>query len=109
MSAVARRQRGAERRIATERIGILFRLAEGRALARDFSHANRYTSLALRIGTRYNVRIPREFRRRFCRSCHAYLLPSVNCRVRVRQGRITVTCGACGAVRRMPYLREQAQ
>jgi len=109
MPAVARRQRGVERRIASERIGILFRLAEKRALAKDFTRANRYTGLALRIGTRYNVRIPREFRRRFCRNCHTYLLPSVNCRVRVRQGRVTVTCGACGAVRRMPYLRERDQ
>lgn len=106
---MARRRRGAERLIAGERIDILFRLAEERALARDFRRANRYTGLALRIGTRYNVRIPREFRRRFCRSCHTFLLPAVNCRVRVRQGRITVTCGACGAVRRMPYLREKAQ
>lgn len=104
---MARRKRGVERRIALERIGILFRLAEERALSRDFRRANRYTGLALRIGTRYNVRVPGAFRRRFCRTCRAFLLPSVNCRVRVQRGRITYTCGNCGAVRRFPYLREQ--
>ncbi len=104
---MARRKRGAERRIALERIGILFRLAEGRALARDFSRANRYTGLALRIGTRYNVRVPREFKRRFCRGCHAFLLPPVTCRVRVQRERITYTCMKCGAVRRFGYTRER--
>lgn len=104
---MVRRRRGAERRIALERIGILFRLAQERAAARDTVRANRYTGLALRIGTRYNVPIPREFRRQFCRRCRAFLLPSVTCRVRVQRGRISYTCGNCGAVRRFGYDRER--
>lgn len=102
-----RRRRGSERRIALERIEILFRLAEKEALRGNAPRANRYASLAARIGMRYNVGIPREFKRRYCRKCHAFLVPGVNCRVRVSRGKITSTCGTCGDVRRFAYVREQ--
>jgi len=103
-----RRRRGSERRIALERIEILFRLAEKEALRGNGSRANRYASLAAKIGMRYNVRVPREFKRRYCRKCHAFLVPSVNCRVRVSRGKITSTCALCGDIRRFAYVREQA-
>ncbi len=102
-----RRRKGAERRIAVERIEILFRLAETQALGGNLPRANRYASLAAKIGMRYNVRVPPAFKRRYCRACHAYLLPPTTARVRVTRGHVIVTCLACGAVRRVPYLREQ--
>ncbi|OGS46526.1 MAG: hypothetical protein A3K66_05670 [Euryarchaeota archaeon RBG_16_67_27] len=103
----ARRHRGQERRIATERMTILFRLAEREALLRHGGRARRYVDLARRIGMRYNVRTPAEFKRRFCKACGAYLIPSANARVRVGHGRIVVTCTGCGAVQRMPFYRER--
>lgn len=102
-----RRHRGQERRIALERIGILFGLAEREALGKRPGRARRYVELARRIGTRYNVRVPAEFKRRFCKGCGVYLLPSSNARVRVGRGRLVVTCTACGAIQRMPFLRER--
>jgi len=66
-----RRHRGQERRIAQERMDILFRLAEREALQRREARARRYVDLARRIGMRYNVRIPAEFKRRFCKGCGA--------------------------------------
>jgi len=87
---------------------ILFRLAEREALQRREARARRYVDLARRIGMRYNVRIPAEFKRRFCKGCGAFLLPATSGRVRVARGRIVVTCAACGSIQRMPYRREQA-
>jgi ribonuclease P protein subunit RPR2 len=104
-----RRHKGHERRIALERIVTLYRLAEREALARHGERARRYVVLARRIGMRYNVRTPAEFKRSFCRACNAYLVPSLNATVRVGGGRITVTCTACGSVQRFPYTREQAE
>lgn len=101
------RRKGAERRIALERIDILFRLAEREALRGNLPRANRYASLAAKIGMRYNVRLPSEFKRRYCRTCHAFLVPGVNCRVRVGRGKVTSTCGVCGDVRRFPYVEER--
>ncbi|HYM38727.1 MAG TPA: ribonuclease P protein component 4 [Thermoplasmata archaeon] len=102
-----RRHRGMERRIALERIEILFRHAEHEALQARPVRARRYVDLARRIGMRYNVRVPAAFKRRFCKECLAYLLPGVNARVRVGRGRIVVTCTACGAIQRMPFREER--
>ena len=96
-----------ERRIALERMAILFHHAEREALQRRPARARRYVDLARRIGMRYNVRVPPEFKRRFCKECLAYLLPGVNARVRIGRGRVVVTCAGCGAVQRMPYGQEQ--
>jgi len=102
-----RRRKGSERKIALERIDILFRLAEREAVAGNSARADRYASLAAKIGMRYNVRLPREFKRRYCRRCHAFLVPGKNCRVRVSRGLVTSTCGVCGDIRRFPYIRER--
>lgn len=96
-----------ERRIALERMEILFHQAEREALQARSARARRYVDLARRIGMRYNVRVPAEFKRRFCKACLAYLLPGVNARVRVGRGRIVVTCTGCGAIQRLPYREEQ--
>ncbi len=103
-----RRHRGMERRIAIERMTTLFRLAETEALQRHPERARRYVELARKLGMRYNVRVPAPFKRSFCKECLAFLLPSVNARIRVGNGRLVVTCTSCGAVQRHPYRREQA-
>ena len=102
-----RRRKGQERKIARERIERLFRLAEAEALRGNFARANRYVGLGRKIGMRYNVRLPSEFKRRVCKSCHAYLLPPKTARVRVGDSRVATTCLACGTVMRFPYVREQ--
>lgn len=97
-----------ERRVALERMTTLFRLAESEALQRHADRARRYVELARRLGMRYNVRVPAPFKRSFCRKCLSFLLPSVSARIRVGDGRVVITCTACGAVRRFPYRREQS-
>lgn len=86
-------------RLARERIGILFRQAE-ELFRRERSLANRCVELARKIAMKHRVRIPRELRRRFCRRCGAYLVPGVNARIRIHDGRVVVTCLACGSMRR---------
>lgn len=93
--------------IAGERIDILFALAEEEALAHKLQRANRYVDLARKIGMRYNVRIPRRHRRRYCKHCHSYLLPSMNCRTRIRGNRIVTFCENCESYMRIPLIREK--
>ncbi len=93
--------------IAGERIDILFDLAEEEALARNLHRADRYVELARKIGMRYNVRIPRRYRRRFCKHCHCYLMPSINCRVRIRGNRTVIFCENCGGYTRIPIMEEK--
>lgn len=97
-----------ERRIALERMLVLFDLAEKEALQGHGPRARRYVDLARKIGMRYNVRVPAEYKRRFCKECGAYFVPGVNARVRVGRGRVVVTCTGCGAIQRVPYRAEQS-
>lgn len=96
-----------ERRLALERMEILFGLAEKEALQGHPARARRYVELARRLGMRYNARVPAEFKRRFCKDCLAYLVPSLNARVRVGRGRVVVTCLSCGAIQRLPFRVER--
>ncbi len=101
-----RRRKGLERRIARERIEILFGLAEEEAVRGNLPRATRYAQLARRIGMRYNVPLPSPHRRSICRSCGAYLDPGTSASVRVRHTRVIITCKGCGRILRFPYLQE---
>jgi ribonuclease P protein subunit RPR2 len=50
---------------------------------------------------RYNVRIPKKFKRRFCKYCLSYILPDVNSRVRLHDGKIVIYCIGCGKFTRI--------
>ncbi|MFQ5919721.1 MAG: ribonuclease P protein component 4 [Thermoplasmata archaeon] len=103
---VRRRRKGLERRIARERMDILFEMAEEEAHRGNLPRANRYVRLARRLGMRYNVPFSSSYRRRYCRGCGTFLAPGTAATVRLRRSRVVVTCKACGRVARYPYLRE---
>jgi ribonuclease P protein subunit RPR2 len=90
---------------AKERIDILFELAEREAEDHKIHRSTRYVELARKIGMRYNVRIPRMYRRRFCKHCHSYLHPSINTRIRIKGRNIVINCESCGGYMRMPLVR----
>ena len=91
--------------IAHERIERLFGLAREEAGRKNYPRANRYAELAGKISTRYNVRIPGRYKLEFCRKCHAYLVPGLNSRVRLNNGKRLVHCNSCGWEYRIPYKR----
>ncbi|MEM4397698.1 MAG: ribonuclease P protein component 4 [Candidatus Woesearchaeota archaeon] len=65
--------------------------------------SNRYVKLARKISMKYKVKIPRELKRRFCKHCHSYLYPSLNCRVRLTQKKVVYYCLNCKKFMRFPY------
>jgi len=54
-----------QQKIARERIQILFSLAE-KEIKKHPERSRRYIELARKLGLRYNVRLPRELKRKFC-------------------------------------------
>lgn len=95
------------RKIARERIGLLFRLAD-EVVSVDPALADRYVDLARRIAMKQRIRLDRELRRRFCHHCYRFLVPGVNMRVRVHRGRVVITCGHCHRQTRYPLGRPHA-
>ncbi|HIH11676.1 TPA: ribonuclease P [Candidatus Woesearchaeota archaeon] len=91
---VNRRKSSSTNVIAEERIRTLFTEAE-----KAFSHApalaHRYVAMARKIAMKTKTRIPPMLKRQFCKFCYKYLQPGVNARVRVRQGKVIVSCFEC--------------
>ena len=97
------------KRIAMQRIQTLFRLAK-ETFHEDPSLAQRYVDLARKIAMAAKVRLPREYKRQVCRHCKSFILPGVNCRVRVKQRRephVVITCLNCGKQTRLPTKKKE--
>jgi ribonuclease P protein subunit RPR2 len=103
-----RRVKEEQKKIAMERAGMLFDLADDSALSGDVEKAHRYIESARNIAMRYNLRIPKRYKRRFCKYCYAYLLPSVTSNVRIdpREHRVEVKCLKCGRTMLYPFIKE---
>jgi len=87
--------------IAKKRISILFSEAK-KSFNKDPKLANRYVELARKIAMKYKVRIPTQLKRKFCKHCYSYLVPSKNCRVRLQKSRIIYSCLNCKKFMRFP-------
>jgi ribonuclease P protein subunit RPR2 len=90
-----------QKEIARERIRILFTQAK-EIFQEDAQRAHRYVEIARKIAMKAKVRIPREFKRQFCRHCYRFLMPSVNARIRTRKGKVIIYCKECKKFTRIP-------
>jgi ribonuclease P protein subunit RPR2 len=88
-------------RIATQRVGVLFALADREARTGSPDLSDRYVQLARRIGMKYNVRMLPEYRTLFCQRCSAYWTEGRTVRTRLRGGLRVQTCLRCGSLRRV--------
>jgi len=105
-----RRDRKRERDLARQRIIKLLRMADS-IYKTEPDLAIRYGELARRISLRSRVKIPREWRSRYCKRCGTLLFPGLNATIRTREKRfphIVIRCNVCGSIRRIPYLREKS-
>ena len=93
--------------IANDRMSKLFELSNEAVRNGDNDRARRYVSIARRIGQKTRTPIPDDAR--FCKDCGIPMEVGVNCRIRIGDGRVKITCLECGSIRRMPYTREQRE
>lgn len=103
MARRTRKDKKNQKKIARNRIDKLFSLAEMEAKKGRLKLADRYVELARKISMRYLVNIPREFKRKFCKNCYSYLVPSKTCRVRIKNGRLVIYCYNCKRYTRIPF------
>jgi ribonuclease P protein subunit RPR2 len=100
------RNKSEEKKIALDRIKILFQEAES-VFDRDKFLANRYVALARKISMKVKIRFSRELKRKFCKHCYSYLVPGKNCRVRVRLGKVIIYCMECKMFARIPVRKNK--
>lgn len=97
-----------EREIANTRVENLFSMAE-EAFSISPSRSNRYVELARKIAMKFKLRIKPALKRRFCKHCYFYLVPSKNCRVRVSDGKVVYLCLNCKKFMRFPYSKKKVK
>ena len=90
-----------QQRIAEKRIKFLFQQAKEH-FKQDSKLSDKYIKLARRIVMKYKVKLTSEMKKRFCKNCHKYLVPGVNCRIRLHKHRLIVYCFACKHFMRHP-------
>ena len=89
--------------IAARRMSLLFSLSRKALNEGKPERAKRYVTLARRISQRTNTPLPRD--ETYCKRCNMPLDVGRNCRVRVMNGNVKITCLECGDIRRVPYNR----
>ena len=88
------KRNSSDKKEALEKIKMLFFEAEVQ-FKKNPSLSNRYVALARDIAMKFNIRIPKELKRRFCRHCYHYLVPDKTCRVRIHKSRVIYFCFNC--------------
>lgn len=85
-------------KIAKERIAILL-IEAVKVFDERPDLAKRYFTLAKKIGMRYNVSLPGDMKRKFCKKCDAYMPEGW----RFKKGRASIKCQNCGHKMVYPY------
>ncbi len=93
-------------KIAKERIEILLDLAE-KEFRKHPARSQRYVELARKIGTRYNVRLTKVQKRKFCKNCNTVLKPGVTFEQRTHNGKIIIKCRKCNKIYRYPFKKRK--
>jgi len=86
-------------KIAKERMEILLKEAE-MVQGSEPDLARRYIKLAKKIGMRYNVHVPKDLKRKYCKYCYSFL-PSKG--RRLKSGTVTIKCLWCNKTVRQTY------
>jgi ribonuclease P protein subunit RPR2 len=97
----------AQNAIAKKRIIQLFLMAEKMASSGNIILSNRYIEIARKISMRYKISIPKDFKRRICKNCYKYLVPGLNCRIRIYRSKLIIYCYNCKNYTRIPIKNDK--
>jgi len=61
---------------------------------------------AYKISLVTRVKLSKEYRRRFCKNCNAYLISGKNATIRTQRGKVVITCKECKHITRIPYSKK---
>jgi ribonuclease P protein subunit RPR2 len=93
------------KKIALERINKLFNQAEN---TQDVKLCDRYVFLSRKIANKANIHVPKKFKRKFCKHCYAYFIPSKTCRVRLtKKKNVSTLCFKCQKRTRIPFTKKK--
>lgn len=89
-----------QKEIAENHINELFDLAK-KTFSSEKSLSDRYIKLALEMRNKYKIKLTKEQKAHFCKSCHCFLMPGANSKVRIKNKAVLLHCDKCGFIRRL--------
>src|SRR3989338_9747714 len=87
--------------IAKRRIRFLFDEAKD-SFKKNPKLSNKHIKLTRRLAMKYKIKMPSDLKKKFCKHCYSYLVPGVNCRVRIHKSRVIYYCFSCKNYNRQP-------
>ncbi|PIN88022.1 ribonuclease P [Candidatus Woesearchaeota archaeon CG10_big_fil_rev_8_21_14_0_10_32_24] len=90
-----------QKEIAKERIAKLFLQAQ-EIFSKNKSLAHRYVTLARKLAMKVRIRMPLEYKRKYCKHCYKFLMPGKNSRIRTRDSKVIISCLECKKFTRIP-------
>ena len=91
-----------QKNIAKEHLEALFKEAK-KISKSNHSLADRYVTLARKISAKSKVRIPKKYKKLFCKKCCKYLIPGKTLRARTKKGKLIYYCLNCKHITRYPF------
>jgi len=102
------RNKQMEKEEAKKQISELFERAAAIS-HKDLRLATSYVNMTRKISLKLRVMIPRELKRKFCKNCYIYFIPSKNLRVRTTGKHVLYSCLNCKHQMRFPYVKERKE
>ncbi len=68
----------------------------------DKSKANLLVKKARKLAMKSRTRLPNELKRKFCKHCNSFLIPSINSRIRIHDAKVIILCKECKKFTRIP-------
>jgi ribonuclease P protein subunit RPR2 len=90
-----RKDRAKEKKKAKVQMLLIMEEA-GSIFDRNKKLCNDYVRKARRLAMKFNLRFPKEVKRKFCKHCYSYIKPGKNCTVRTKEGKVIYSCKECG-------------
>lgn len=83
-----------EKKIALENVNAMFIEAEKQS-SRNIEISNKLVKSSLQVLMKFRLKLPKEYKNKFCKNCKTYFVHGVNCRVRTRKGKLIYFCFEC--------------
>lgn len=83
-----------EKKAALENVNAMFSEANNQSI-KHIDISNKLVKSALQILMKFRLKLPKEYKNRFCKNCKTYFVYGVNCRVRTRNGKLIYFCFEC--------------
>ena len=99
---MAAKNSGIVKKIANERIALLFELAKKEP---DPELSKRYAKLIKLLGEHYRIKLPRGIKSSLCKKCGILLIPGKSMTVRLAssKGYVVYKCQNCGTEKHLHY------